>query len=704
MSRLKREQRKYRISDIKSLIDIEKDILSHPEQDLSYLDDIFNSSIFKDSEIEDINNALSIILGDESLSEIKKLDYMNNLWRINYYEKPPSIEEFLTPKWIGLTSDSLYPYVRDILTTYFDPKSKKRHLLLALAIGMGKSTLSVLALLYVAILYNLLRNPKQYLNLAESAPVVITLLSFTIEKANDILVKPMLNVISSCDRYERCKMESQLIKKQKDYNHAIGSRILFTTAGEGSVLRMGDLLFKQVSDKSALLGLNIISAVISEINFFVERGASQDYINDLYWDIRGRIYSRIGNENYLARTILDSSVSSFENVIERYIWQESYKDETNMFVHMSKWQGQPDLFPIWNKDKNKVFPVFSGSASKPPKIINFNEIDNYEESKIIYMPEDIRTNAEQSLIKTLKDYASVPAGADDKLISNPETIEKMFNPNLKNFYTYIHAPSSQPPEDLLWEYVKKELFVHTGQGNLYEFYRYPNAERFLTSDLSVKHDMAGISMVHIEKNLNNEKVYVGDFTLMIVPTKEEINLEAIYYLILNLKKYGNINLRMTSFDQFQSSDARQKLNRHGIDSIRYSVDINTEPYLNFISAMNQGRVQVGRNLIIKNNMKSLVNRKMNNGKTKIDHEVGDFSDFDNLDWNTSRMGYYGKDGTDSLVGACALADLYGTDSSEYIWNPQLEEKKKTQAKEIMLEDVRKTLNLKVRTATYQRSN
>ena len=684
------------MNDTKSLVDISKDILSHPDDDLSYIQSLFDLSIFKDSEIEDINSALSIILNDEKLTDRKKLDYLNNIWKINYYEKPPETEDFLTQKWIGLTADSLFPYIKDILVTYFNPNSQKRHLLLALAIGMGKSTLSVLALLYVAIHYNLLRNPKQYLKLAESAPVVVALLSFTIEKCNDILTKPMLNIISSCDRYERCKMESQLIKKQRDYNHAPGSRIPFTTAGEGSVLRMGDLLFKQVSDKSALLGLNIISAVISEINFFVERGASQDYINDLYWDLRGRIYSRVGNENYLARTILDSSVSSFENVIERYIWQESHKDPTNLFIHMSKWQGQPELFPDWSKDKTKCFPVFTGSASKQPKILTLDELSNYDATKIIYMPNDIRTNAEQSLIKTLKDYASVPAGSDDKLISNPELIEKLFTPSLKNFYSYVHAPANLPPEGLLWDIVKKELFIYAGSGNMYEFYRNPYAERFVASDLSVKHDMASVSVCHLEKNLQGEKIYVIDFTLVILPTKEEINLEAIYDLILCMKKYGRINIRMTSFDQFQSSDIRQRLNRHDIESIRYSVDISPESYMSAISAMSQNRIKMGQNLIIKNNMKSLVSRKMANGKTKVDHEQGDWVDLNNNDWNTSRMGYYGKDGTDSMVASIALADLYGTDNADYIWNESLELQKRENPKELLEKDIKEKLGMKIR--------
>ena len=54
--------------EMSNLIDMEKDILTHPSEDLSYLDDLFNSDLFSQSEIKDINSALGLILHDEKLS------------------------------------------------------------------------------------------------------------------------------------------------------------------------------------------------------------------------------------------------------------------------------------------------------------------------------------------------------------------------------------------------------------------------------------------------------------------------------------------------------------------------------------------------------------------------------------------------------------------------------------------------------------
>jgi hypothetical protein len=681
-------------NDRSSLIDMSKDIIVHPDSDLDYISDIFESEVFSEAEIEDINSALRVILGQEDLSDTHKKEYMENLWKVNYYEKPPSIHEFLSEKWIGLASESIYPHVGDILKNYFDPLSQYRHLLLAISIGGGKTTLACLAVLYEAVLFNLLRSPKQYLKLAEFAPIVITMLSFTLEKAHDIMVKPSLNILSGSPRFERCRDEAHLLKKQREYGKLQGRKFVYTTAGEGSVFRIGDILFKSLADKSAILGLNILMSIVSEINFFVERGCTQEYVNDFYWDIRGRIQSRLGRNNFFARTILDSSVSSFENKLEKYMWYESHKDPTNYFVHKRKWDIQPTLFEEWNRDNTKVFPVFLGDVSKAPRIISPEEVSMFDHTQLEWFPIDLKSNAEQSLVKTIKDYASIPTGMDAKLITNYDTIESIFTPTLKNFYTYKHAPSSLPPETLLWDMIKRELFVYSGQGQKYEFYRYPKVDRFLSFDLAKKHDMAACTLTHLERNLKGEKVYVIDFSLAVMSTKEEINIDAFKWLALALVRYGNIKLKKVSFDGFQSDSSRQFLLRYDIDAIRQSVDMSMEPYMSFISYMNQGRVFMGRNLVMKNNLKSLILQRSSAGKQKVEHEQGEWIDLMKEDWDTSKMGYYGKDLSDATVASIALADLYGTESADIIWDEKQEiEKHKEKDIDIFKKELLSKLNL-----------
>jgi len=664
-----------------------KDILNHPSDDLEYLEDIFSDDIFSQAEIEAINSALKKILTNENLSDYKKIDLTENLWKVNFIRKPPSPDEFLTEEWIGETANSVYPYIKNYFLEFFNPLNPYRHLVLYLPIGVGKSMLVALIKGYLATVIYYLRNAKQFFKLSKTTVLTDVTVSLTLDQAYTLNIQPMLQYLETSPKFRRVKLETQLIKNMKE-DH---DKIYFTSAVKGGALfRIGDLFYRAISEPSQLLGLTIVSASLTELGFLQEKGMKPETVMKLLTDSKGRIYSRFGN-HYLARSIVDSSPNDLNNPIDRYCLYDCIKDPTVYRLMATKYDLQPWLFPIWEKT-GETFPMYRGSASKEAKVLEDFEVENYDITEIYNVPIDIKQLALEAPNKIIKDYCGYPSGSDAKLISNPETIERLFTDNLKNLYTYIHAPASQAPEGLLWNKIKNEFFVYTGKGNLYEFYRNPKAERFLSVDLSVSKDMASISMCHLETNKKGEKMYIGDFTIVILPTKEEINIDAIFYFILDLKKYGTINLKMTSFDQFQSSDIRQRLNRHGIESIRYSVDISPEPYLNFISAMYQNRIKLGKNLIIKNNMKSLVTIK--NGKgIKIEHEKGGWMDLDNLNWDTSKMGYYGKDATDSLVASCSLADLYGTDNADYIWDEEQESKKKLNSVSFLETELKNKYNL-----------
>lgn len=666
----------------KSLIDMEKDILNHPENDLEYLEKLFSEeSLFSKTEIEDINSAFKAILNDKNLNTEKRADYFTNSWKLNYFKKPPSPEEFLTHDWIGPMSESLFPHIKEAFVKFFDPLTNYRNLVLYYPIGAGKTTLVVLIKIYLGVLDYYLRNPKQFFRLAESTLISDVSVSLTKEQAYTLVINPMLNILETSPKFERTKFESQ-VPKLREQNP---NTIYFANVNKGmAVLRMGDIRYNVVAEPSQLLGLTIQSASLTELGFLQEAGMSQEQIMRLLNDSKQRVYSRFGN-HYLARTIVDSSPNDISNLVDKYIYFDCVKDPTVLRLNGTKWELQPYLFPEYEKH-GTTFPVFKGNITKQPKILEKEEINNYDTTEIINMPIDIKQFAQDSLTKVLKDYAGIPAGSEAKLISNFDMIEDCFTDSLKNIYTYIHAPSNLSPEGLLWEIVKKEFFIYSGRGNIFYFYRNPFAQRFISVDLARNHDMATITMCHIELNKKGEKLYIIDFTLVIVKNKEEINMDAFRYLVYDMMKYGNINIKMASFDGFQSDTSIQFLNRLGIETIKMSVDYPVEPYMSFLSIIGQRRIKMGRNLIFKNNCKSLIMSATKSGKKKVDHIIGEWCDMDNLDWKTSKMGYFGKDLSDTVCASCTLADLYGNEYSEYIFD------EKTEIKKDEIESIKDLLN------------
>ena len=656
---------------IDSLVDMERDILSHSEEDLSYLDPIFKSDLFSNSEIEQINQALKIILDDEKLTEENKGNILQNSWKINHKFKPPTAEEFLTEKWIGPQALDLYEHVKKRFVEYFNPLTNKNKLMLYCCTGWGKSTLLSMQKYYRALLTNSLRNPKQFLRLGQSTRLTDITISFTKATAWDLVVSPLVNILDTSPMCEKLRYERDM--NNPEYTN-IGKILFCNTSKGNSMIRIGDVYFDVAADPMDLIGRNIISTSCTETSFLCEQ-MTEEKVMKLLDEMVTRVYNRFGYNNPNVSIVIDSSPNSMEGLADQWINKHKY-DKDVLFINDKKWEVQPWVTPIWEQDHSKTFPMFKGTSNEPCKIITEDNRKNYHEDMIMDMPIDLYELAKDNPSKILRDFGACPTnGSDEKLINDYSIIDRCFVPNLSNIYMYNYASYTKAPEGLLWEQIKNICFTYTGKGNLWKLKRNPNAERFLGIDLAEKHDMASISMVHLECNTKGEKVYVVDFTLPIMSKKDDkINLDAFKYLVSDIRMYGQVNLHHVSYDQFQSSSSQQYLERLGFEVERISVDISPEPYLSMLSYIQQNRLKMGRNLVIKNNLKSLIltnkghHGKGTSGKLVVDHTQGEWTDLENQNWEKSNCGKNGKDGTDSLCQAIVLADKYGTLCTDYLYS------------------------------------
>lgn len=629
----------------------------------------------------DINLALKAILGNQNLSEKEKLYYIENSWRIHFRKKPPTISEFLTSDYLGPTAESLYPYIRENLIKFWDFGVPYQHAILASHIGWGKSFFAVLSNLFLSCHLIFMKDPRKYFGLSPATQLTQVLISFSLDKARDLLLDPFKDILESASFFVKCVKEDTLKKRNREDTNI--SKIYWTTAGSSALTFSNGVNIKLASSPTKLLGATILMGTMSELSFFQERGFSQDYIYKILTKLKTRIDTRFG-DNFWARTILDSSPDDLENKVDNYIWNEAPKDKRNFIISGAEWD--------WKKTKYKNiddrFPVFKGGESKPPKILSDPELKNYEKDQILWVPEEKRLFFEDDLLESLKDLGGVPAGSKDKLIDNKVKIEEMFVPNLRNIYTCIYAPYTKAPEGLIFNLIKDDFFYKISKDH-YEFYRFPGAIRYISVDQAVSGDSAGFAMGHYELKENGDSVYVVDFSIVIEPNKSRINLDAIKFFISDLRKIGRLNIGHVSFDQFQSESTMQFLKRADFEVERLSVDISTSPYLSFIGAMNTNKIKMGCNIYMKNNLKSLILTTSKAGKKKVDHELGKLSSSqrDNGDWETSSLGFYAKDISDAVVASHALAMKYGAPSSNHIYKEEEEKagKETTQEKFSRLE-------------------
>ena len=615
-------------------------------------------------------------------------------WRLTFRDKPPTPAEFLTPKYIGDQATTLHPWIRDTFIKYNDPLAPYRNLILSSCIGTGKSTLTVCVNLYTAALFSLMWAPYKYYGYAPSTKFTIVFGGFSQKKASQLLFEPMKSVLLQSEFFKQCRTEKDMIDANREFNSTTGvPNIYWTTAtgSSGAEIQMSNgLNFYIVSSNGDIIGQNIVMGSCTELGFWREEGGwTDEQIYDFFTSLRARIDNRMHN-NRISGFILDSSPNTMESVIDKWIWNDAPKSKLNYIFTGANWKFFKKNFEEALDEKGEVkhdwnvaFPLFKGGNGMLPRVIESpNDLTQFDPIDIIWCARkganvSMIDMAKEQPIKFLKDWCGIPAGTEDRIFYNPDTIERCFDNNLRNIIGQITAPAEEEPEHLIWNQIRDRFF--TKIVDKYYFYYEPGIPRTVSVDQSYAGDVTGISMTHVERDsekIDPEtgeplKVFVTDFTIVIIPKGGIINLDAIKCFIWDLISLGNLNIKHVSYDGFQSESARQFLDRKGVKVEYVSVDRTNEPYLAFIDYVFHGRYYCGKNIYLKNNMKSIqmVKRKKR-GDTKIDHMQGEIVTDGDGNWETDMRGINAKDSLDSVVASIELINRYSNEFVPYtVWKP-----------------------------------
>lgn len=123
--------------------------------------------------LENVKTAIQWLLDNDGITTSMD-DLLNNSWRLVYRAKPPTMEEFLTEKYIGGDAETLYPWVRDFLIKAYDPLKPYRTLIWYYFIGGGKSTASCLSNLYISLCNSLMWSQHKYYGHAQPLDALIS--------------------------------------------------------------------------------------------------------------------------------------------------------------------------------------------------------------------------------------------------------------------------------------------------------------------------------------------------------------------------------------------------------------------------------------------------------------------------------------------------------------------------------------------------
>lgn len=390
---------------------------------------------------------------------------------------------------------------------------------------------------------------------------------------------------------------------------------------------------------------------------------SDDYIMRLFNDAKSRVDSRMKG-NYFGRTVLDSSPNTLDSPIDEYIINHAKDDPINYIVQGSMWKWSPEDY-----DMSKTFFVYVGGKGQPPRILETeDEKQQLPPTKVIEVPMSQLQFFKDDIYKSLKDRAGIPAGSADQLVYDYTKIEGIFHPKIRNVYSHIYASSEDPSANLIWEQIDP-IFFKTRAGRK-EFWYKPHIPRFVSVDLSISGDVTGIAMTHVERIADSDnQMFVSDFNFAIAPGKGRVNIDAVKFFIQDLRDKGNLNIACVSFDQFQSEAVIQYLKLAGFNVEKVSVDSTVDPYMFMLSLLDTKHLMLGRNLYVKNNLKSLKLVRTKSGKQKVDHsDERPVITTGSESWETGLIGTYAKDCTDALAASIELCRRYYPVAHDF-WDP-----------------------------------
>lgn len=547
-------------------------------------------------------NAVNDVLS--SLTNNQKVELLSYLY--GFEKTPPSIEEvvesdYYLGKFFG--NGKLYPFWKDVLYDVFPNPILNPYLIHSYggAIGIGKSTISEICCLYNIIKFSFLKNAYETFQLESTTPFTVRCFNLTKEKAQHILVEPIL---------ERIKSSPYFQEYMRDNNGKLPYNLSIKTGK-----RAEDIISE----------CNIFS-LISETNFF-----KKEHAQSLISTCLSRMTSRLQKvRDVFGCVILDSSSTDKNSVVEEFIRNGVYNDTTKV-VRASIWEVKPKEY-----FKQGSFKVYAGSDEIAPHIIEKHEdLSKLDKDRIIIAPQELYKNFKHDIEKTLIDQAGICLDSFADFFSNKETLTNSFQINQPEHFEVV----------ILDFYDDEQLYHIVGKYCLENIPK--NINLYVRIDLGITNDYCGLSIAHIDEEdyrvidgvrIFNPKICVPLAISIGRKFDQETSIQKIENFIVWLNK--NFSVKMVSTDQFQSTGIRQTLTKLNIPNKLLSVDRTDVPYITFKNLINYGNVKLPKNSLLKQELTYL--QRIGG---KVDH-----------------LDCYSKDCADAVCGAIYTIIEDGVDS------------------------------------------
>lgn len=476
-------------------------------------------------------------------------DILNLMDGEEFEERPVEIEEFVTgEEYLNLPdtplSDNQYRlikvssqiYKRETLHNLYGYEAgekrwaeTKREVIFQLGKGSGKDFTSTIACAYIVYLLLCLRDPAKYYGKPPGDTIDILNIAINATQAQNVFFKGFVN------RIERSPwFMGKYTKKQGHFEFDKNVNV-----------------YSGHSEREAWEGYNVLYVVLDEISGFAlestsgnEQAKTAQAVYDMY---RASVTSRFPDFGKLVLLSFPRFKGDF--IQSRY---DKVVDQKETLIRSHTYKLKEDLpdgyegneFTIeWEEDHIISYKTPGVFALKRPswEVNPTKSIDDY------------MVDFYDNPLDALGRYACMPPEAIDAFFKDRQKIEYAFNGPNGNSLDGVFEEDFLPDHD-------KRYFLHV--------------------DLARVHDHAAVAMAHVEKWETRQigakmtepaPVVVVDAVRYWTPSKtKNVDFTEIREYILSLKRRG-FDLRLTTFDRWESADTIEYLKSMGLKSERLSV-------------------------------------------------------------------------------------------------------------------------------------
>ena len=465
-----------------------------------------------------------------------------------FEEKPVDLRTFVTsPAYLGLPplSDHQYTLIEKSSQIYKESTLKKlfgeveggrmfkqtaNEVIAQLGKGSGKDYSSTIAVAYIVYLLLCLKDPASYYGKPPGDAIDILNIAINAQQANNVFFKGFKTRIEKSPWFAGKYTDKA---SEMKFDKAI-------TVHSGH------------SEREAWEGYNVIVVILDEISGFAtenttghDQAKTADAIYDMY---RASVDSRFPD---FGKVILLSFPRFKNDPIQKFY--ESVIAEKETVIRSHRFKMDLDLpdgtegneFEVeWEEDHIISYVVPRVFALKR-RTWEINPTRSIEDFKVPFY---------KNPMDALGRFACMPAEAIDAFFKSRDKIESSFS--------------------------KKALAVDSF-GRLEEwFLPDPDKEYFLHVDLAQKHDHCAVAMSHVDKWVNVKvtdtysqpsPIIEVDAVRYWTPTPDKsVDFTEVKDYILSLRSRG-FNIRVCTFDRWNSHDMMQQLKQYGINTETLSV-------------------------------------------------------------------------------------------------------------------------------------